>query len=201
MNFMENIWNSPIFTWVILPLLIFMARVVDVSIGTLRIAFLARGEKTLAPLLGFFEVLIWLLAIGQIFRHLDNFLCYLGYAGGFAMGNYVGLIMEEKLAFGTQIIRIIVRDDGQKLIDAFRRKGWGVTVVAGKGATGDVRILFAVLKRKEIAQALEILNKLHPQAFYTIEDIHSTREKIEKSGSDSYLQRFREKLLITRKRK
>lgn len=104
-----NFVDSQLFTWIVLPLLIFIARVVDVSIGTLRIVFIARGERLVAPILGFLEILIWLLAIGQIFKHLNNIGCYLAYAGGFAMGNYIGMVIEHKLAIGVQVIRIIIK--------------------------------------------------------------------------------------------
>ena len=93
-------FGSEIFTFIILPILIFIARVCDVSIGTMRIIFISRGAKILAPLLGFFEILIWLVAIGKVMQNLDNIACYVAYAGGFATGNFVGIRIEEKLAMG-----------------------------------------------------------------------------------------------------
>ncbi|HER42916.1 MAG TPA: hypothetical protein ENO08_00460, partial [Candidatus Eisenbacteria bacterium] len=82
--------DSELFKWVVLPLLIILARVIDVTIGTIRIVFVSRGHKVIAPILGFFEVLIWLLAIGQIMRNLSNFMCYIAYGTGFALGTYMG---------------------------------------------------------------------------------------------------------------
>ena len=100
-------FNTELFTWVILPLLIFLARILDVSIGTMRLIFVSKGMKYLAPILGFFEVIIWLLAISQIMQHLDNVLCYVAYGLGFAMGNYLGIVLEEKMSIGTVLIRVI----------------------------------------------------------------------------------------------
>ena len=82
-----------IFTWVLLPILIFFARILDQSIGTMRLIFLSKGMKHIAPFLGFFEVIIWLLAIGQIMQHLDNWVCYVAYGAGFAMGNFIGITL------------------------------------------------------------------------------------------------------------
>ncbi|NIV12469.1 MAG: hypothetical protein GWN62_14690, partial [Aliifodinibius sp.] len=86
--------DSPTFTWIILPILIFVARIIDVSIGTMRIVYIARREKLIVTVLAFFEIIIWLLAIGQIFKNLNNVACYLAYAFGFALGNYIGMYIE-----------------------------------------------------------------------------------------------------------
>ena len=86
----DSIIGTHLFAWVILPLLIFLARVADVSMGTLRIIFVSKGLKYLAPIIGFFEVIIWLLAIRIIMQNLSNFMCYIAYGAGFAMGNYAG---------------------------------------------------------------------------------------------------------------
>jgi len=83
--------SSKLFAWVVLPVLIFIARVADVSLGTVRVIFITRGLKYFAPIVGFLEILIWLLAIGQIMRNLSHPICYIAYAGGFATGNYVGI--------------------------------------------------------------------------------------------------------------
>ncbi|HOQ05094.1 MAG TPA: DUF5698 domain-containing protein, partial [Anaerohalosphaeraceae bacterium] len=93
----ESWMNSFWFAWIVLPLLIFIARIADVTIGTIRLIFVARGMKILAPLAGFFEVLIWLVVIGQIMRHLANPLCYIAYAAGFAAGNYIGMMLVDRL--------------------------------------------------------------------------------------------------------
>ena len=86
---------------------IFVAEMCVVTLCTVRTIFVARGMKFLAPLLGFFEVSIWLFAIGQIMQNLSNLGCYLGFAGGFTAGNYLGVLVEQRLGLGTLVVRII----------------------------------------------------------------------------------------------
>ena len=102
------------FTFVILPFLIFIARITDVSLGTLRIIFVSKGYKIIAPLIGFIEILIWIVAISKIIQNIDNWICYIAYAGGFAVGNYVGMRLEEKLAIGFELVRVITQKDASK---------------------------------------------------------------------------------------
>ncbi|MHC1776229.1 MAG: DUF2179 domain-containing protein [Lentimicrobium sp.] len=175
------IQDSPIFTWVILPLLIFLARISDQSIGTLRLIFLSKGQKRLAPFLGFFEVIIWLIAVGQIMKHLDNVLCYIAYGGGFAMGNYLGMVLEEKLSIGNVLVRIIPRKDTSDLIAYLRENNYGVTSVEAEGAMGKVNIVFSIIKRKDVEHVVSIINRFNPNAFYTIEDVKAINEGIFKS--------------------
>ena len=129
------IQNSELATWVVIPLLIFIARICDVTFGTIRIIFISRGKKILAPILGFLEVFIWLLAIGQIFQNLNNTVCYFAYTGGFAMGNYVGIYIENKLALGMLVVRIITGKDSSKLVEKLKANGFGVTSINGEGIT------------------------------------------------------------------
>ena len=170
--------NTDLFTFVILPLLIFMARITDVTIGTLRIVFISKGHKVIAPLLGFFEVLIWIFAIGKIMQNLDNLLCYFAYAGGFATGNYVGLKLEEKLAIGFEVVRIITRKDAYKLIQALHDEGYGTTSVEARGKSGIVHLVFMIIKRNNIKRIVSIINQFNPNAFYTIEDARTVHSGI-----------------------
>lgn len=169
---------NPMFTWVVLPILIFLARISDQTIGTLRLIFLSKGQKFLAPFLGFFEVIIWLLTVGQIMQHLDNVLAYIAYGGGFATGNYIGMVLEEKLSIGTVIIRIVPRNNTSELIAYLREKNYGVTSVQAQGSRGQVDIVFTIVKRKSIDQVVSIINQFNPNAFYTIEDVRSINEGI-----------------------
>lgn len=172
MSFMD----SELFSWVVLPLLIVLARVIDVSIGTIRIVFVSRGHKVIAPILGFFEVLIWLLAIGQIMRNLSNFMCYIAYGTGFALGTYMGLLIEEKLALGVLLIRIITQKDADNLIEALKQANYGVTSVPAYGTSGKVDVIFTVIKRSAIDNVLQIINRFNPRAFYSIENVKAVRE-------------------------
>lgn len=166
-----SLLESNLFTWVVLPLLIFTARIFDVTLGTIRIVFVSRGKKFLAPVFGFFEVLIWLLAIGQIMKNLTNVFCYLAYAGGFATGNFRGLYLEEKLARGTLVIRVITNKDASEMTKFLRAKGYGVTSVDAHGVSGKVNLVFMIIKRSELRKVVEIIQAYHPQAFYSVEDV------------------------------
>lgn len=170
--------DSQLFSWVILPLLIFLARISDQTIGTMRLIFLSKGQKFLAPFLGFFEVIIWLLAVGQIIKHLENVLAYVAYGGGFAMGNYIGMVIEEKLSIGNVLIRIIPKKDTKELINYLRENDFGVTSVNAEGSKGKVDIVFTIIKRKDIAHVVSIINTYNPNAFYTIEDVKAINEGI-----------------------
>lgn len=178
MAFIQDILNSPVFSWVILPLLIFLARICDVSIGTIRIIFVSRGKRLLAPLLGFFEVSIWLLAISQIMQQLDNVICFVAYAAGFAMGNYIGILIEEKLAMGTLILRVFVTTDGSCIKERLYEAGFGVTAINGQGRNGAVEILFSVIKRRDQKKAVDIVESCQSDAFYSIEDAKSVNKGV-----------------------
>jgi uncharacterized protein YebE (UPF0316 family) len=168
----------PVFHTVLLPLLIFFARVVDVSLGTIRILFVARQRKFLAASVGFCEVLIWLLVITQVFQSLAEWYHYVAYAAGFATGNYVGILLEERLAVGTVVLRVITRRDASPLVAHLRKSDVGVTVVEAQGATGPVHLLFAVARRRTVPGILEQVLKFNPHAFYTIEDIRAVSHGI-----------------------
>ncbi len=168
---LSSLLESNLFTWVVLPVLIFTARIFDVTLGTIRIVFVSRGEKVLAAIFGFFEVLIWLLAIGQILKNLTNVFCYLAYAGGFATGNFVGLYLEEKLALGTLVIRLITGEDASEMTEFLRGRGYGVTSVDAQGISGKVNLVFMIIKRNQFRKVVKIIRSFHPRAFYSVEDV------------------------------
>jgi uncharacterized protein YebE (UPF0316 family) len=164
-------FSSGLFTWLILPGLIFFSRICDVTIGTIRIIFVSKGAKFLAPVFGFFEVLIWLVAIGQIMKNLNNVACYFAYAGGFAMGNFIGIALEERLAMGTLVVRIYINDDGVSLIDSLKAAGFGATVISAHGLAGPVNIISSVIKRVALKEVDGIIKKYYPNAFYSVEEV------------------------------
>ena len=168
---MHDFVNSPVFTWAIIPLLICLARIIDVSLGTLRIILVSRGMKVIAPILGFFEILIWLLAIGQIMQNLTNIANYFAYALGFAIGNYIGIILEQKLAMGKVVVRVITHRDASELTTFLRNEGFSVTVVDAEGSSGPVHLLFTVIKRSQLPSVTIHIKHFNPQAFYTVEDV------------------------------
>jgi len=179
MSFLE-LFNadSPLFTWVVLPILIFIARIGDQSIGTLRLIFVSKGFRFLAPFLGFFEVIIWLAAVGQIMQHLDNILCYIAYGAGFATGNYIGIVLDEKLSIGTVLIRIIPTRESDELVKYLSESNYGVTLMDAEGGRGKVKIVMSIINRKDIRHYISIINQYNPNAFYTIEEIKSVNKGV-----------------------
>jgi uncharacterized protein YebE (UPF0316 family) len=166
------------YAWVILPLIIFFARVCDVTLGTLRIIFVSRGRRNLAPLLGFFEVLIWIVVIGQLVQHLQSVTAYFGYAAGFAAGNFVGMWLEDRLALGTYILRVMISGDGIILANKIHAAGFGVTRVDGEGSAGPVKLIYTVVKRKHVHQVMAIIHECIPDAFVTVEEARSIEKGI-----------------------
>ena len=158
----------------LLPLLIFLAELSVVSFSTVRIICISRGQKKLAPFLGFFEILLWLFAIGQIMQNLSNPLCYVAFASGFMMGNFLGIVIEEKIALGSLLVRVITPKDPSWLIQQMRENGYGVTVVEGQGVTGQVKIIFTIIPRRSMRQATALIKKFDPRAFYSADDLRTT---------------------------
>jgi len=163
--------QSEFFAWVILPILIFLSRITDVSLGTVRLIFVSRGMKYLAPVVGFFEVLIWILVIGQIMQHLSNPICYVAYAGGFAAGNFVGLLIAEKLSLGMVLIRVITPKEMGGLVECLKQRRYGVTCIEGEGANGPVEIVFTIVPRRDVGTVVKLVKTFNSQAFYTIEEV------------------------------
>lgn len=173
-----SFFDTNFFSYVIMPLLIFMARICDVSIGTMRIIFVSKGKKNIAPILGFFEVLIWIIAISKIMQNLDNYINYVAYAAGFATGNFVGMIIEEKLAMGIQMIRVFANQGGKELVQTLNGNGYGATSVEAHGAKDNVHLVYTIVQRNELEKVLALIEGFNPKAFYTIEDIKSVNEGI-----------------------
>ncbi len=165
------------FSYILVPFLIFLIRVTDVSLGTLRIIFISRGISFFAALLGFFEVLIWLVAIGQIINNLHSPIHYVAYAGGFGVGNFVGIAIERKLYLGNSILRIVTQKDAADLANELNKRGHGVTCVDGEGARGPVKIIFSVVRRENVEDLLTTVKKFNPNAFFTVEDVNFVNEE------------------------
>lgn len=168
--------SENLFNYFIMPALIFIARVGDVSINTLRIMFMMNGKKNVAPILGFFEALIWLLAIGQIFQNIDNPISYIAYAGGFGMGTYVGMRFDEKLALGRVLVRVITPEPLPELIEYMKERDYRFTSVGAEGRYGKVNLLFTVMKRDSLQSFVDKVKSLDEKAFYTIESVKRISE-------------------------
>jgi uncharacterized protein YebE (UPF0316 family) len=161
-----------------LPGLVFLARVLDVSLGTLRIIFISRGKKYIAPLLGFVETFIWIVAVSQIIRNVQGIWSYVGYAGGFATGTIVGMWIEDRLAIGTLILRTILPGDVSALRERLHSAGYGVTCVAGRGYQLDVTLVYTIIKRKDLQSVTAIIHSLHPDAFISVEELRAAEKGV-----------------------
>ncbi|MBM3121292.1 MAG: DUF2179 domain-containing protein [Chloroflexi bacterium] len=155
----------------LLPFVIFGLRVADMTLDTLRVLFVLRGRKTLAWLLGFAQSAIWVVAISSVLRHVDNLWNIVGYAGGFATGTVVGMLIEERLALGHGHVRVISPQRGAALAAAIRAAGYAVTELAGRGRDGTVAVLTCSVRRRDISRVTRQVHSLDPEAFVTVEDV------------------------------
>ena len=170
--------DQQIYQYIILPLMVFFARICDVSFGTMRIVFVSKGKKTISPFLGFIEVFIWIVVISQIMKNANNIVCYIAYAGGYAAGNYIGMSIEERIALGSQLIQVFSSKDVTSLRKSLQDAGFGTTMVEGDGSSGKTNILYTVIKRKTFIQAEKILRDFDPNIFYVIEDVRLVKSGI-----------------------
>jgi uncharacterized protein YebE (UPF0316 family) len=175
---MDSPFINTLIQYVGVPGLVFLARVLDVSLGTLRIIFISRGKKYLAPLLGFIETFIWIVAVSQIIRNVQGVWSYVAYAGGFATGTIVGMWIEDKLAIGTLILRTILPTDTRELTDRLHDSGYGVTCVPGKGFQSNVTLVYTIIKRKDLQEVVAIIHTLHPDAFISVEELRSAEKGV-----------------------
>jgi uncharacterized protein YebE (UPF0316 family) len=162
---------APASPW--LPVLVFAAELCVVTLSTVRIICLGRGQKGLASAIGFFEVSIWLFAIGQIMQNLSHLGCYLGFAGGFTAGNYLGVLVEQRLGLGTLVVRIITPREAGTLVERLRAAHYGVTCLEGQGAAGPVTVVLTVIPRKELTGVVAIIKDFDPGCFYSVDDLQS----------------------------
>jgi uncharacterized protein YebE (UPF0316 family) len=174
MEYSDRMETNELIQFVIIPILIFCSRILDVSIGTFRIILVSRGHKLAAPLLGFVEVIIWLIAITQVMKNLSNVISYLAYVSGFAFGNYVGMWLEGKIALGFQLIRVVSDKELETIPIILRGEGFAVTTVKGRGTKSQVNIFFTVVHRKNVSHVLEVVQNIEPDAFITIEDVRKS---------------------------
>ena len=176
---MEPTLITNLISYVGLPVLIFFARILDVTLGTLRIIFISRGKKFVAPVLGFIETFIWIVAVSQIVRNINGDMwAYVAYAAGFASGTTIGLLIEDKLALGTLIVRTILPEKPLPMVDRRSQAGYGVTMVQGEGIHGPVTLLYTIIKRKKLLEVVSIIHNFYPHAFLSIEELRSTQEGV-----------------------
>jgi uncharacterized protein YebE (UPF0316 family) len=193
-----------VFSLVILPILIFIARIADVTMATIRIIFISKGIKLLAPLVGFFEVLIWIIAVSQIMQNVSNVFNYIAYAAGFALGTYVGMYIEDRISLGNLSVRVITKNGDSGMTDILKSAGHKITVVDAYGTSGPVKIIYTIVKRKKLRAFVESVKNIDPKAFYSFGDIRVVKEEPPLPGERGmstrvYLKRPFNKLKLFRK--
>ena len=169
----STLFVTLIWPYIIFPLLIIIARITDVTFGTLRIILLSKGFKHIAPIIGFFESLIWILVAARIITDLTNPITYIAYALGYALGTYVGIAIEGRLSLGKVIVRAFISKDSTKLESVLRDNNFGLTTVDATGRDGNVKLLYIVINRTELDKCVEVIRENYENAFFTVENIQS----------------------------
>jgi uncharacterized protein YebE (UPF0316 family) len=180
-----------LFEYPYLPFMIFAARICDVTVGTLRIIFVSKGMKSVAPFLGFFEVLIWIVVISKILTNANDWICYIAYASGYATGNYIGMIIEERLAMGIYLVRVFTLNSGTELVKVLNSNGFGATCLKGRGMTSEVDVVETVVSRKNMVTVESLIKSFDKEAFFVVEDVRSTQKGIFPSKNLSQMKRWR----------
>jgi uncharacterized protein YebE (UPF0316 family) len=155
----------------LMPLIIFCLRVGDMSLDTLRVLFVVRGRKPIAWILGFFQSALWVVAITSVLSNLNNPWNVVGYAGGFATGNVVGMVIEGWLAVGHGHMRIISSRRGTAIAEAIREAGYAATELAGRGKDGMVSVINCSVRRRDIDRVRAQVIRIDPDAFLTVEEV------------------------------
>lgn len=155
-------------------LFIFIARIADVSMGTMRTILLVKGQRKIASMLGFFEVMIFLIVLGKVVGNIDKPVLILAYCLGYAVGNIVGSKIEEKLSIGRVVAQVIVKDMLEELVESLRGAGFGVTIFEGEGKEGKSYMLNIILNRKQVRKLNEIIDNCDCGAFITTMDVRSS---------------------------
>lgn len=169
-------WKDAMPVW-LLYIAIFLAKMVEVSLATLRYVYVGRGEKLLGACIGFVEVIIWVIVVSNVITSLtEDPLKAVFYCLGFACGTYLGVIIEDRLAIGTVCIQAMVPEENKDaLSEALRGFGFGVTVISGEGKDGPTDILMIYLKRKSVQEAIDLIHSFGPNAMITVNDVRSLR--------------------------
>ena len=157
------------------PLVIFCMRVTDVSLDTIRVLLMVRNAKWQVPLIGFVQVTIWVIAVTAVVQNLHSPLHIIGYSAGFATGNYVGMLIEERLAMGLATMHTMVREGGGQVAAALRERGFAVTEMDGRGKDGPVEVLYSVIARRKVAPYIAVVERVTPDSFVVVDEPRTVR--------------------------
>ena len=172
MDFLLNL-SGPI-----LYMIIFAAKIIEVSMMTLRLVYINKGEKLIGAIIGFFEVMIWLIIVSSVLTNItEDPLKIVVYCLAFAIGNYLGVTIEGKIAVGLASLQVVINEDeGDDLANIMRQEGFGVTILEGRGIDKSRKsILFIQLKRKRIPEAIKLIQSTYSDAFISVNDLKSVK--------------------------
>lgn len=170
MDFLFNISGPALY------IIIFCAKIIEVSISTVRLVYINKGERVKGALLGFVEIMIWLIVVSSVLNNItEDPIKVFVYAIAFSLGNYIGVTIESKIAVGLSSIQVVVNEaDGENLADILREQSFGVTIIEGRGKNDSQKnLLFIQLKRKKIPEAVKLIKRTYPDAYITVNDIKS----------------------------
>ncbi|MDR3002098.1 MAG: DUF2179 domain-containing protein [Fibromonadaceae bacterium] len=170
---MYEIIQAPpwVIDWILFPLLVILARICDVSLGTMRIILVGKGQKNIAPFIGFIEILIWIAVVSQIIQNLDKIQLYFAFALGYALGVFIGIKIENRLSIGQLMIRIISNHDSSDLLKELKNNNFNFTTTEATGKFGPVKIIYIIIQRHLLKKTTRIIEASNNSAFYTIEDV------------------------------
>ena len=185
---LDVLLNLDWINWVIMPILIFLARITDVRLGTIRVISIARGKKYLAPIIGFFEVTIWLVAIRQIMTSTsDNPIWLIAYAAGFAAGTFLGITLSEKLSITDLLVKVITKKSAKPLIKALKAKGYGVTDVETSSKKKTSHVILTIIRSADLNEITHIIKKHNPNAFFTVSDVKQVSKKVHSNHKNPFI--------------
>ena len=154
---------------ILFALMIMCLRIIDVSLGTIRMIITVQGKKYIAGAIGFFEVTIWVVAISSVMSQLNNWINVAAYSSGFALGTIIGITLEQKLGSGFVWLNIISMNFVDDITNALRKNKFGVTLIPGEGASGGVTVLLVLIPRKRQKEVMQLIIEIDPKAFVTMQ--------------------------------
>ena len=182
---MEYVQSIPV--W-LMAAIIFSLRIVDVSMGTVRTIAIVDGRVKLSVVLGFFEVLVWIIAVSQVITRVkDSPVLVLAYAAGFATGNAIGILIERRLALGTSVVRLISAERGTEIAESLRREGQILTTFEGQGREGTVTLIYVTCPRKAVNDILHGARRIDPHLFYEVGRANQSSLKVHEPSANSLL--------------
>ncbi|MFP4523324.1 MAG: DUF2179 domain-containing protein [Candidatus Nanoarchaeia archaeon] len=166
-----------ILTWIVMPLLIIILRVLDVSLGTVRVVTINKGLRAASAGIGFFEILVWLFAAQTVLNNMDNIIWFIAYAAGFAIGTYIGICISDRLSLGKVMVRVITKNDPVELIKQLKKHKFRLTAAKTENDFSSGQLILSVIESKHLSKYLELVHTYNPKAFYSVEDVKKVSDE------------------------